>query len=61
MITFDMEAHVTLRWKKMRRAAHDNFVGRAASVYQKTQEREAAVLASHILKDPADWDNHLMR
>lgn len=45
----------------MRRPAHDQFVGRAASSFEPFQEREAAVLLSHILEDPADWENHLMR
>lgn len=50
-----------IRWRKMRRAAHDHFVGRAAATFEPVQERESAILLSHMLRDPGDWDNHLMR
>ncbi|KAJ3557244.1 hypothetical protein NM688_g1574 [Phlebia brevispora] len=48
-------------WRRMRRGAHEGFVGRASIAYQSLQEKESVLLAFHMLRDPHSWDNHLRR
>lgn len=48
-------------WRKMRRAAHEGFNVRASTSYQPLQEKESALLVSHMLQDPNGWDDHLKR
>ena len=45
----------------MRRAAHEGFNVRASSAYQPLQEKESALLVSHMLRDPHNWDDNLKR
>ncbi|PSR85636.1 hypothetical protein PHLCEN_2v5365 [Hermanssonia centrifuga] len=45
----------------MRRAAHEGFNVRASTSYQPLQEKESALLVSHMLQDPNGWDDHLKR
>ncbi|KAJ3557243.1 hypothetical protein NM688_g1575 [Phlebia brevispora] len=49
------------RWRRMRRVAHEGFVGRASIAYQGLQEKESVLLAFQMLCDPHDWDKHLRR
>ncbi|KAJ3558862.1 hypothetical protein NM688_g675 [Phlebia brevispora] len=48
-------------WRRMRRAAHAGFAGKATAAYQPLQEKESALLALHILDDPEKWSSHLKR
>lgn len=52
---------MSIRWKRMRRAAHEGFSGRAADTHQPMQEQEAARFVRHIIEDPQNWDHHLRR
>lgn len=45
----------------MRRAAHEGFNIRASTAYQPLQEKESALLASHMLRNPMRWEEHLKR
>lgn len=45
----------------MRRAAHEGFNVRASATYQPLQEKESTLLASHMLRNPTRWDEHLKR
>ena len=49
------------RWRYMRRAAHEGFSVRASTTYQPLQEKESALLASHMLRSPTRWNAHLKR
>lgn len=45
----------------MRRAAHESFNVRASAMYRPLQEKESIWLASHILRNPIHWEEHLKR
>ncbi|KAJ3558855.1 hypothetical protein NM688_g681 [Phlebia brevispora] len=48
-------------WRRMRRVAHEGFNGRVSAIYQPLQEKESALLALHMLRDPDNWEDHLKR
>ncbi len=48
-------------WRKRCRAAHEGFNVRSSTSYQPLQEKESALLVSHMLQDPNGWDDHLKR
>ena len=46
----------------MRRATHEGLLNTQAVLsYRPIQEKQAAVLALHMLDDPTNWDNHYRR
>lgn len=48
-------------WRRMRKAAHEGLNKGVVRDFHGTQTKEALILASDGLKDPAEWDKHLRR
>ncbi|KAI0076940.1 cytochrome P450 [Panus rudis PR-1116 ss-1] len=48
-------------WKRLRRSAYEGLNFRSADVFQPVQEREAVRLADALIKDPANWMDHINR
>ncbi len=51
----------SVRWRRLRRIAFGGFTVRASVDYQPMQEREAARLVAHLLRDPMQYDDHFKR
>ena len=49
------------RWRKLRRTASEGMNARSSAQYKPLQEKEAALLAGHLIRDPDQWDDHLRR
>lgn len=47
------------RWRKTRRAIHDNLHIHHVQVYQARQEREAVAFISRLLVEPQEWVRHV--
>ena len=50
-----------VRWRKMRRASHEEFNMRACEKYQFFQLKEAALNVLDIIADPDSWVDCLKR
>lgn len=50
-----------LRWRRMRRAAHEGLNKGIAPKYQPVQYLEGVLLTSGLIARPHEWDRHLRR
>ncbi|KAF4621791.1 hypothetical protein D9613_012201 [Agrocybe pediades] len=48
-------------WRRMRRAAHDGFSGRASEKYKPLQAKEAALAVIGMIDNPDTWEKQLKR
>lgn len=47
------------RWRKMRRAMHDNFSSKSVQTYQPMQAMTAERGVLRMLADTQSWDHHI--